>query len=178
MSENIKRKPTNDSHSIGKNIRKLRTEFKLSIRKLAILSDISGSALSNIEKKNVNPSLLTSYKISQALGVSLETLIRGKSKELKFINVKYMFFEDFVKNEISVYSELTDKETLIIYDEYKDDIWNVLHAKAIDENIENTWEFISKILPRRTDYWLVFECHLTRRAIEIVLAEIKEVGCE
>jgi transcriptional regulator with XRE-family HTH domain len=173
-----KRKAKNCDHNIGKNIRYLRDKFKISARKLAVLSDISGTSLSNIEKKNINPSLLTAYKISQALGVPLETLINGLRKEAKFVNVTYLFFEDFVKNEISVYKELTPSETLIIYEEYKDDIWNVLHAKAADKNIDNTWEFISNLISKRTDYWMHFNHQMTLCAIKIVLDELTEVSDE
>lgn len=65
-----------DAHSIdvGKQLRKLRTKRKLSIRALANASDISANALSMIERGRTSPSVSTLYKLATALNVPITAL--------------------------------------------------------------------------------------------------------
>lgn len=61
---------------IGKNIKKIRQQKKLSQEKLARLTDISLNTLTKIESGfTKKPSIQTIYKIAKALGVSMESLV-------------------------------------------------------------------------------------------------------
>ena len=64
---------------INKNLKRIRTNNKLSINKLATLSGINKSTISEIESNKIlNPSTNTLIKLSEALGCSLDYLM-GKS---------------------------------------------------------------------------------------------------
>ena len=63
--------------NIQKTLRKLREEKGLSQEKLARLSDVANNTIIKIEGgKNQNPTLDTLKKISKALDVSVDDLIR------------------------------------------------------------------------------------------------------
>lgn len=63
---------------IGKRIRKLRLERKLTLRELAKISGITSfSYLANIERGIVDdPGIKTIIKIANGLGVSIDELVR------------------------------------------------------------------------------------------------------
>lgn len=66
---------------VGKNIRKIRQQKKLSQEKLARLTDISLNTLTKIESGfTKRPSIQTVYKISKVLEVAMEDLIDNKAK--------------------------------------------------------------------------------------------------
>ncbi len=63
--------------NITKNLRKLREATGLSQEKLARLADVANNTIIKIEAgKNQNPTLNTLKKISKALGVSVDELIK------------------------------------------------------------------------------------------------------
>ena len=63
---------------IGKNIKRLRQQKKLSQERLARLTDISLNTLTKIESGfTKRPSIETIHKISKALEVSLDELVEG-----------------------------------------------------------------------------------------------------
>ena len=63
---------------IGKNIRKIRQQKKLSQEKLARLTDISLNTLTKIESGfTKRPSIQTIHKIAKTLGISLDELVEG-----------------------------------------------------------------------------------------------------
>lgn len=63
---------------VGKNIKRLRQQKKLSQEKLARLTDISLNTLTKIESGfTKRPSVQTIHKIARALGVSLDRLVEG-----------------------------------------------------------------------------------------------------
>ena len=64
---------------IGKNIAKIRKKRGYTLSKLAELSDISKSYLSNIERNiNKNPSLEVIQRIATILQVNLSTLVEAE----------------------------------------------------------------------------------------------------
>lgn len=64
---------------INRNLKRIRNSNKLSINKLASLSGINKSTISEIENNKIlNPSTNTLIKLSEALGCSLDYLM-GKS---------------------------------------------------------------------------------------------------
>lgn len=64
----------------GRKIRQLRAELKLSLKELSEKSDVSVSMISQIERRNADPTLTTLYKICKGLDVSISTLL-GTDKE-------------------------------------------------------------------------------------------------
>lgn len=64
---------------IGKNIKRLRQQKKLSQEKLARLADISLNTLTKIESGfTKRPSIQTIKQIADALGVSLDALVKNE----------------------------------------------------------------------------------------------------
>ena len=63
--------------SIAKNLKRLRKAKKLSQKRLARLADVANNTIIKIEaEKNKNPTLDTLTKISRALNVSVDELIK------------------------------------------------------------------------------------------------------
>jgi len=63
---------------IGKNIKKIRLQQRLSQEKLARLTDISLNTLTKIESGfTKRPSIQTVYKIAKALNISLDNIMEG-----------------------------------------------------------------------------------------------------
>jgi len=63
--------------SIAKNLKRLRKAKKLSQERLARLADVANNTIIKIEaEKNKNPTLDTLTKISRALNVSVDELIK------------------------------------------------------------------------------------------------------
>lgn len=62
--------------NLGNNIRKLRTEKRVSIEKLSNKSGISYSQLIRIEKGRINTSIYQLYLIAQNLEVSIEEFLK------------------------------------------------------------------------------------------------------
>jgi transcriptional regulator with XRE-family HTH domain len=61
--------------AIGANIRKFRTEKKLSQNDLAILCNFEKASMSRIEAGKTNITIFTLYKISKALDVNIAALL-------------------------------------------------------------------------------------------------------
>ena len=68
------------SKILGNRIRKLREERSISQQALAEMCNIEKSNMARIEAGRTNPTLLTMYKISSALKVSLAELVDFDSK--------------------------------------------------------------------------------------------------
>ena len=66
---------------VGENLKRERTQRHLSMGALAELSGISKAMLSQIESGRVNPTLVTLWKASQALGIDIGLLIGGAAKK-------------------------------------------------------------------------------------------------
>ncbi|KAA3621544.1 MAG: XRE family transcriptional regulator [Bacteroidetes bacterium] len=61
---------------IGKNIRRIRLEKKISAQELASRCNFEKSAMSRLEAGNTNPTVYTLYKISQALDIKIEEIMQ------------------------------------------------------------------------------------------------------
>lgn len=61
-------------NNFGKNLKECRQKFGLTQNEIARKAGISGSAISQIEKGDRNPSLTTAYDIVNALGISIYDL--------------------------------------------------------------------------------------------------------
>jgi len=67
----------NQSSNISENIRKIRAEKGISQDRLSKLADLSLNTIVNVESgANPNPTVETLLKIADALGVSIEKLVR------------------------------------------------------------------------------------------------------
>lgn len=73
------RKPLNpDSAAIGAEVRRRRTELKLTVEKLAELANLSTNYLGSIELGTRDPSLSTIISVARGLGVHVQDLLPGK----------------------------------------------------------------------------------------------------
>ncbi|MBA9025666.1 helix-turn-helix domain-containing protein [Peribacillus huizhouensis] len=110
---------------IGENIVKIRKRRGYSLSKLAELTNISKSYLSNIERNlNKNPSLQIMLKIAAVLNVDLETLLKTDKDEDTYIEKEWV---DFVKElkELGVEKkEIKQYRTLIEFIK-----WQNQHSK-------------------------------------------------
>ena len=66
-----------NSSKLSKNIKKLRKRKNFSQEKLARMADVANNTIIKIESgKNKNPTLETLQKVSKALGVSIDDILR------------------------------------------------------------------------------------------------------
>lgn len=59
----------------GKHLANIRTEKKLSLRKLADIADVDFSQIHRIEKGESNPTLTMIFTLAEALNVTVEELL-------------------------------------------------------------------------------------------------------
>ena len=69
----------------GQKIRKLRSEQKLSLKDLSDKSGVSISMISQIERRNTDPTLTTLYKLCKGLDVSISTLLGADEQALQLV---------------------------------------------------------------------------------------------
>ncbi|MGE8078381.1 helix-turn-helix domain-containing protein [Peribacillus loiseleuriae] len=100
---------------IGENIVKIRKRRGYTLSKLAELTNISKSYLSNIERNlNKNPSLQIMLKIADVLNVDLKTLLKTDKEEDTYIEKEWVDFVNELKelglekNEIKQYRTLIE----------------------------------------------------------------------
>lgn len=62
---------------LGKTVQRLRTTGNLSLGDLSEMSGVAKSMISQIEKNESNPTIGTLSRLSQALGISVETFLSG-----------------------------------------------------------------------------------------------------
>jgi transcriptional regulator with XRE-family HTH domain len=99
---------------IGDKIKKIRTDNKISIRKLSELSNVARSTISDIENNKVATSGITLNRLAEALGVPIDEF----------------FKED---NEIDYIDTLNDKEAVELYEAIqKNDVLKKLISKTKD----------------------------------------------
>ena len=68
---------------IGPRIKAVRQERKLTLEKLAEISNISKSLLSDIERGKANPTIATLWSLTGALGLSLSDLVNNPSQSAR-----------------------------------------------------------------------------------------------
>ena len=76
----MKTKPSSVPPRIGVALHKIRQEHKLSLDQVARSSGVSKSMLSQIERDLTNPTIATLWRLTNALGVNIEDLLRGKDR--------------------------------------------------------------------------------------------------
>jgi len=72
---------------IASNIKRIRNERELSLDKVATLTGVSKSMLSQIEKGNANPSISTLWKLSNGFKISFTELINAPEHTVELINI-------------------------------------------------------------------------------------------
>ena len=69
---------------IGENIKRLREQQGLSIRKLAAKIGMSHNTLASYERESIMPSLDTGYRLAEYFDVPLEYLVKGEKVNSDF----------------------------------------------------------------------------------------------
>lgn len=77
---------------IGQEIRRIRTEQKLSLEEAASLSGVSKAMLGQIERGESNPTISTLWKISSGLRVSLSSLLSLEEEEYEVQQIDQLPF--------------------------------------------------------------------------------------
>jgi len=67
----------NTPPAVGATINRLRKEKHLTLDQLAAVCGVSKSMLSQIERNETNPTLATVWRLSEALGVTIDDIVRG-----------------------------------------------------------------------------------------------------
>ncbi|MBB6453680.1 XRE family transcriptional regulator of biofilm formation [Salirhabdus euzebyi] len=69
---------------IGHRIKKYREQKRMSVSELATEADVAKSYISSLERNlQSNPSIQVIEKVSQVLGVSVDTILHGESSNLQ-----------------------------------------------------------------------------------------------
>jgi XRE family transcriptional regulator, regulator of sulfur utilization len=69
------------SSQLGKTVQRLRKAYNLSLSELSEQSGVAKSIISQIERNETNPTLATIWRLSQALDVSIERVLRTSDDE-------------------------------------------------------------------------------------------------
>src|ERR1700730_16338806 len=69
------------SSQLGKTVQRLRKAYNLSLSELSEQSGVAKSIISQIERNETNPTLATIWRLSQALDISIERVLRTADDE-------------------------------------------------------------------------------------------------
>jgi XRE family transcriptional regulator, regulator of sulfur utilization len=69
------------SNQLGKTVQRLRKAYNLSLSELSGQSGVAKSIISQIERNETNPTLATIWRLSRALDVSIERVLRAADDE-------------------------------------------------------------------------------------------------
>jgi transcriptional regulator with XRE-family HTH domain len=69
------------SSHLGKTVQRLRKAYNLSLSELSEQSGVAKSIISQIERNETNPTLATIWRLSQALDISIERVLRSADDE-------------------------------------------------------------------------------------------------
>src|SRR5947209_20494290 len=83
MSTRRGRKPGNPEESeltpsLGKRIQRLRKAYNMSLGELSEQSGVAKSIISQIERNETNPTLSTVYRLSRALDITIDEVLKAK----------------------------------------------------------------------------------------------------
>ncbi|MAZ02780.1 MAG: DNA-binding protein [Sneathiella sp.] len=68
----------NNPPAVGQTINRLRKEKHLTLDQLAAVCGVSKSMLSQIERNETNPTLATVWRLAEALGETIDDIVRGE----------------------------------------------------------------------------------------------------
>lgn len=103
--------------SVGKTIKEIRKQRNLTQKQLADQIEISRSYLSDIENGNKNPSIKTTQRLAEKLGVTVAYLTSGKKmyadltdeeKTQQFIKLNKMLRHEYTSKEEKLKNELLE----------------------------------------------------------------------
>jgi len=89
---------------IAQNFKRIREEQGLSFDKMSQITGVSKSMLCQIEKAESNPSINTLYKISDALKISLSSLISESKMDTVVINKNNLIPVSTTDNSFRIYT--------------------------------------------------------------------------
>ncbi len=100
-----------DNYSVGKRIKDLRAELKISQEQLALRANITPAYLGQIEREEKNPTVKVIEKISNILGISLsEFFSYASDKNLNEKNYTREHDKDYIRQITFEMRNLSDSE--------------------------------------------------------------------
>jgi transcriptional regulator with XRE-family HTH domain len=72
---------------VGASLQRLRLKRGLTLEDLSRAAGVSKSMLSQIEREKANPTIAVAWRLANALGVGIEELLAGETRELEAIHV-------------------------------------------------------------------------------------------
>lgn len=72
-------------NTIGENLQKIRNKKGMSLQQLADITGVSKTMVANIEKGEINPTIITLWKISSGLKMPLSWLINKDQKDVSVV---------------------------------------------------------------------------------------------
>lgn len=91
---------TSEPPLLGPRLHQLRKRKKLTLDELAVMSGVSRSMLSQIERGQTNPTFATLWNLTRALGVDLSELVHGQSaQQAAAIAVQPLHFTPEIRTE-------------------------------------------------------------------------------
>lgn len=89
QSKPIMKKPpiVNSPPEVGSTLQKMRLERGLTLEDLSRMAGVSKSMLSQIEREKANPTIAVTWRLANALGVDIASMLSGESKHVETIRV-------------------------------------------------------------------------------------------
>ncbi|MEO6353216.1 MAG: XRE family transcriptional regulator [Burkholderiaceae bacterium] len=78
--------PVNSPPEIGATLQKMRLQRGLTLEDLSRMAGVSKSMLSQIEREKANPTIAITWRLANALGVGIGTLLTGKAPDTAAIH--------------------------------------------------------------------------------------------
>src|SRR3569833_3475592 len=79
--------PASSPPEVGAALQKLRLQRSLTLDDLSRAAGVSKSMLSQIEREKANPTIAVAWRLANALGVGIDELLTGHSREPEMIEV-------------------------------------------------------------------------------------------
>ena len=98
---------------IGKNLRKIREEKRISQKELASTMKVAQTQYGKVERGIVAPSLKTLLMVAQALNVSLDVIIYGKQRYVSNDNQEVIIPDAELAQKMTVISALSPEDKFI-----------------------------------------------------------------
>ena len=149
-------------NQFGQNIKKIRTEKKLTQKEFAESIEVTAATISSYEKGDKTPNMDIAVKISDKYNVSLDWLCRGIAKKEPKLKINapadliialnevskygYIYLKDSTYPEITI--AIYSKEIVQIFNNFKK-VDELFEAGAIEESMRDAW--IDGILKNNED---------------------------
>lgn len=97
---------------IGENLRRVRKELAMSLDDMARVTGVSKSMLGQIEREEVNPTVSTVWKISNALRIPLSSILEEPREEVRMVRLSETKAIEGLSSDFSLF-------TIFPFDEQK-----------------------------------------------------------